>query len=155
MRKTNAEYARKWRERNPERAREVAKIYQKKHRDKIRQRRKTRRKELHELDPEKNRAKDRLYALENPGYIRAKGIRRYGLSTTRWLALFHFQDSRCAICRREEPGKRGWATDHDHQTGVVRGILCHNCNLKMGWLGDSYSAVWTNVQRILDYLLKS
>lgn len=38
----------------------------------------------------------------------------------------------CAIC-----GKPAQAVDHDHQTGAVRGVLCHKCNTGIGFLGDS------------------
>lgn len=29
--------------------------------------------------------------------------------------------------------------DHNHTTGVVRGLLCHNCNAAIGHLSDSIS----------------
>jgi hypothetical protein len=36
----------------------------------------------------------------------------------------------CALC-----GKRdGLNVDHCHTTGVVRGVLCGSCNLKIGWI---------------------
>lgn len=31
--------------------------------------------------------------------------------------------------------------DHDHKTGVVRGLLCWNCNVAIGKLGDNPDAV--------------
>lgn len=46
------------------------------------------------------------------------------------------QGNCCAICFRKSPGKLGWATDHDHSTNSVRGILCHPCNRGIGMLGD-------------------
>lgn len=39
----------------------------------------------------------------------------------------------CAICSLE-PVK--WCVDHNHSTGQVRGMLCHNCNVAIGHLKD-------------------
>lgn len=54
-------------------------------------------------------------------------------------ALVARQGERCAICGTDEPGagNRRLAIDHDHETGEVRGLLCSNCNMGMGQLGDS------------------
>jgi hypothetical protein len=40
-----------------------------------------------------------------------------------------WQDGRCAIC-----GYRALdlVTDHDHQTGLIRGELCTSCNTREG-----------------------
>lgn len=44
----------------------------------------------------------------------------------------------CQICERHKSVfKRGLAVDHDHKTGIVRGILCHNCNTAIGKLNDN------------------
>ena len=48
------------------------------------------------------------------------------------------QGGRCAICGSSVPGsKRGWAVDDDHESGRVRGVLCHQCNLLRGAAKDS------------------
>jgi hypothetical protein len=26
--------------------------------------------------------------------------------------------------------------DHNHETGKIRGLLCHHCNLAVGWIRD-------------------
>lgn len=42
------------------------------------------------------------------------------------------QKGLCRICKR--PRKLRWlAVDHNHKTGVVRGLLCGPCNGKLGW----------------------
>ena len=38
--------------------------------------------------------------------------------------------------------------DHDHKTGAVRGLLCHNCNRALGLLQDSKE----NLMNCLSYL---
>lgn len=52
-----------------------------------------------------------------------------------WMAFSLAHDDRCAFCRRL-PDKR-LVIDHDHYTGLVRGLLCHGCNVKM-----PSAAVW-------------
>lgn len=58
----------------------------------------------------------------------------YGITKEEWDALFKKQGKCCAICSSPVPKRKGvgWATDHCHRTGKVRGILCHTCNLHMG-----------------------
>jgi len=43
-------------------------------------------------------------------------------------ALRKWQAGRCAMCGNVEPLR----TDHDHKTGLVRGLLCHPCNVLEG-----------------------
>lgn len=50
--------------------------------------------------------------------------------------LLKQQQFKCAVCGCSLKGKvRGGATlDHDHETGVVRGVLCKVCNTGEGKL---------------------
>lgn len=40
------------------------------------------------------------------------------------------QDGGCAICSRR-PARIRLAVDHDHLSGVIRGLLCYICNRKV------------------------
>lgn len=43
----------------------------------------------------------------------------------------------CGICGQlPKPGRR-LSIDHDHITGLVRGLLCPRCNVALGGLGDT------------------
>lgn len=57
----------------------------------------------------------------------------YNLTAAEYDALLSRQSGQCAICKSEGP----LLVDHDHTTGVVRGLLCHQCNITLGWLKDS------------------
>jgi hypothetical protein len=50
-----------------------------------------------------------------------------------WVATF---GERCGICGKEpNPGRR-LDRDHDHKTGVARGLLCHRHNRGLDWFSD-------------------
>lgn len=95
----------------------------------------------------------------NPRYVREYGERilakmdgrpvpkivPYLLTKEQRAALEEQQGGRCAICGRQA---RKLVVDHDHETGVVRGLLCHGCNTSMGVLGDSVEGL----ERAIAYL---
>ena len=65
----------------------------------------------------------------------------------------------CCACGRAGDEVGGLAVDHDHDTGQVRGVLCHSCNTALGLLGESddringlhaYMSVWRTVLRDCD-----
>lgn len=58
---------------------------------------------------------------------------RYGMSPIAYEALLSSQGGLCAICK-EIPNRP--CVDHSHQTGRVRGILCHHCNIRLAALED-------------------
>lgn len=56
-------------------------------------------------------------------------IRTYGISNDEWQAMFVAQGGTCLICDTHAKDlKRGLAVDHCHDSGKVRGLLCHMCN---------------------------
>lgn len=54
--------------------------------------------------------------------------------------LLATQNGVCAICIKP-PKTRALAVDHDHNTGVVRGLLCGKCNTGLGLLGDTVDSL--------------
>ena len=71
--------------------------------------------------------------IKNHGSTRNVHLaRRYKVDSVQveWIKLR--QGGVCAICQTNEPVH----VDHDHVTGLVRGILCFNCNRGLGKLGD-------------------
>lgn len=60
------------------------------------------------------------------------------LSKTEYEALLQAQNNSCAICLRSvEESQRTLHVDHDHATNKVRGLLCHKCNLALGYFKDN------------------
>ena len=69
--------------------------------------------------------------------------RTYGICRDEYLDLLDKQNGKCAICGGEgfvmnkDRHKAKLVVDHDHATGKVRGLLCHNCNRALGLLHDN------------------
>lgn len=73
-------------------------------------------------------------------------FRNYGLTDEQYKHIFIMQGERCAICWSKDHNSRNWHVDHDHQTGKVRGILCHDCNHMLGGARDNPTALARGVQ---------
>ena len=72
---------------------------------------------------------------------RANFLRRYGITEERLQLLIAKQGNKCLICESlftesARGGKHRPVIDHCHNTNVVRGILCNNCNTGIGFLGS-------------------
>jgi hypothetical protein len=71
--------------------------------------------------------------------------RNYGITEADLEEMKKKQNYRCYICGSEGflIGKNGHteklAVDHDHATGQVRKLLCHNCNRALGLMHDDPS----------------
>jgi hypothetical protein len=79
-------------------------------------------------------------AKQRDGWLK----RAFGLSSVEYDVLFLEQGGVCAICSQPETTidprlgtPRRLAVDHDHETNLVRGLLCRKCNVALGLLGES------------------
>jgi hypothetical protein len=72
--------------------------------------------------------------------------RNYGVGASEVDAMLASQQGLCAICRQKPAGS--FRVDHDHASGRVRGLLCHNCNVLLGHCSDSIEIL----QRAISYL---
>jgi hypothetical protein len=78
----------------------------------------------------RKRSRGRAWTKSNPEYQANRHIkRRYGITVAEVQDLRQRQEGTCAICGAE--GKR-LVIDHDHETGVIRGLLCDRCNVVLG-----------------------
>lgn len=79
---------------------------------------------------------------------------RYKLTPAQYEAKVEEQGGRCLICKGPVHGKRRGHVDHDHETGVIRGILCHGCNTGIGGLGEdpnNLRAAIAHLERFQDH----
>lgn len=85
-------------------------------------------------DPEKSRKRARDYRVSNPDAGRdAKYRYKYGITLRTFEEMLVDQKGVCAICKSANK----LAVDHDHKTGLVRGLLCYSCNSGIGQFRDN------------------
>lgn len=73
----------------------------------------------------------RTYTAENKRRWAIKT--RYGITTDQVESMFSEQKGACALCGL--PLKK-FHIDHNHNNGIVRGLLCHRCNIRLGGWDD-------------------
>lgn len=66
---------------------------------------------------------------------RKKMLRTFGMTEADYNRLFNAQQGGCAICWERQHGRR-LAVDHNHKTGIARGLLCVKCNAGLGMFKD-------------------
>lgn len=71
--------------------------------------------------------------------------REYSLSKEEYNNLIAAQRGKCAICG----STKRLCVDHDHITGLVRGLLCTKCNTAVAALGDDAKGLW----RAFEYMV--
>lgn len=73
------------------------------------------------------------------GHRRYHLKKKYGMTLETYDAMLADQGNKCAICETKNPqgpGKR-FMVDHNHDSGVVRGLLCSHCNFMLGQARNS------------------
>lgn len=54
---------------------------------------------------------------------------RYNLTLKQYKELFNIQNGCCAICNKHQSQlKHKLHVDHNHKTGIIRGLICKGCN---------------------------
>lgn len=66
--------------------------------------------------------------------------REFHTSLAEYYKISTFQKGKCGMCKRPASDfKNGLALDHDHRSGLIRGLLCHICNRMLGKFRDNDS----------------
>jgi hypothetical protein len=118
-------------------------------------------KEEHNADCKKYRAEHKEeIKIQRREYSANKGkkaikrgiLKRYGITPEQYTELFNKQEGCCAICGRHQTEfKAALGVDHDHITGIVRGLLCYRCNSFLGYVKDDIQILL----KAINYLQKT
>jgi hypothetical protein len=75
--------------------------------------------------------------------------RTYGITQGQYDELFESQNGCCAICQKhQDEFNVRLAVDHDHISGIIRGLLCRYCNHRV--VGRHRDA--TLLRKVADYV---
>lgn len=65
-----------------------------------------------------------------------RAAKRMGVSIEEILSLLADSDGCCSVCGGVSGPKR-LSIDHDHEARRLRGLLCNNCNVGIGYFADN------------------
>ena len=96
------------------------------------------------LNKKKYRIKyhEKISEARRKKYKQDKNIRYlkvYGISMADYGLILNKQNGVCAICGKTDI--RSLGVDHCHKTKKVRGLLCYNCNLALGYFKDNVESL--------------
>jgi len=73
--------------------------------------------------------------------------KKYGITINQYNIMCAKQKGVCAACGKP-PKRERLSVDHNHQTGVVRGLLCNDCNMVLGFIHEDIE----RLKGILQYI---
>ena len=79
-------------------------------------------------------------------------LRKHKISKELADSMLVAQGGVCAICGTAKSGGRSgrFHVDHDHRTGIIRGMLCNRCNVALGGFGDDQSILKLAIEYLSD-----
>ena len=104
---------------------------------------KTYNKTWYSKNKDKAKANHKKWFDKNPEHAkeikrRWKLEKRFGITIEAYDALLQAQNYKCVICFKPQAElTKALCVDHNHSTGKIRGLLCHNCNNGLGLYYDS------------------
>lgn len=81
-------------------------------------------------------------------------IANYGVTLEDYYKILKDQAYCCAICHDswiDAENDREWPLDHCHKTGIIRGILCFNCNALLGHSKDDEDTLLNAISYLRKY----
>ena len=116
--------------------------------------------QLRAENPEKYRELDKKYKEKwmPKGYRIREVLQLRGIDAEQYEKLVKDHDGKCAICGMPETRRNPknpseicrLVIDHSHETNMVRGLLCHGCNVGIGHLKDNLQLI-LNAYHYIDY----
>ena len=142
----NKEKDREYYLKNIEKIKKRLEEYRKNNREVLRQRQREYRKNNKE---EINRRQNEYYKRNKETINRkAKWVAlysKYKITKADYEKLYLKQNGRCAVCKKEFPSL---SVDHNHETGIVRGLVCTKCNTALGLVYENTDILLSMIKYI-------
>jgi hypothetical protein len=138
---------------NPDARKEYMREYYKANPDKFkritpeqRAERNAKRRERYAVDAEwraAHKASVKDWQASNPDKRKSQRLKAHGIELSDYQDMLAMQKGRCAICGYSDMSKPNFfpVVDHCHKTGIIRGLLCMNCNQGLGKFKDDVNAL--------------
>ena len=97
-----------------------------------------------------NRKRPEVLAKHKEGMKDLHFRNNYNINLEEYNKLVELHQGGCAICRQPCKTHERLSVDHDHNTGIVRGLLCQKCNTAIAMLNEDEDLFWN----ALEYLKK-
>lgn len=78
----------------------------------------------------------------------SKLFKAYSITLEQYEEFSAAFDNKCHLCGNSCASGRRLAVDHNHKTGLIRGLLCINCNKGIGNFKDDISLL----EKAIEYL---
>lgn len=142
MADTNYERQARYRKKHPDRARASRLKYEAANQDKVRAKSKAYRlKNAAKIQKKRegNREAARAYGRKHYAANKARKAaqyreRAYGVTPEMFAAMLSAQNGLCEGCNKPMESPH---VDHCHKSGKVRGLVCRECNVVMGYVSDN------------------
>ncbi len=129
----------------------ACKVCNKIYRDSRKEENAAKQKVYYEANREDYKVKNKIRWAKNKAQNKIKSRTKhlwvsYGMTDEQHMQMYVGQDGCCLLCEQTVEYSKVH-TDHDHNTGRVRGLLCARCNLGMCFVDDA-----DFMQRAADYV---
>lgn len=75
--------------------------------------------------------------------------KKYNISIEEYNELLEKQIYVCKICKKSS--NKTLCIDHNHETGKIRGLLCHRCNSAIGLLDENLDNLESAIMYLKEY----
>lgn len=109
----------------------------------------------YQQDKEKKAKRHKIWREERGGKLKKKDKDlqyKFGITLEDYNRMKSEQNDRCYLCdKHQSQVKLQFAVDHCHETGVVRKLLCSNCNTGLGQFKDNIEVLTKAIEYLKSF----